>query len=208
MAGSPRLERLSGYGDVRLFTDRPTTDDEKLRRAAGAQILINSRGAVKWPGPLLRALPDLRMIALCGIGTDSVDLEVARERGIVVSNIPGRTAPVVAEHALALLMAVARRFAFQTAELKAGRWTRRENVLLHGKTLGVIGAGAIGQQMIRLARAIGMNVIVWTYHPRLVLAEQLGFRYVAVDELLANSDAISLHVSLTDGSRSLRGPTE
>src|SRR4029077_17202351 len=100
VAGSPHLERLRPYGEVVLYRDRPQNDAEKMRRAAEAVVLINSRGAGKWPGDVLRQLSKLRFITVCGIGTDAIDLAAARERGIIVSNIPGRTAAIVAEHAL------------------------------------------------------------------------------------------------------------
>ncbi|MBI3463961.1 MAG: hypothetical protein HY000_13020 [Planctomycetes bacterium] len=208
LAGSPHLERLKQYGDVVLHPDRPSSDAEKLRRAAEADVLLNSRGAVKWPGHLLRVLPKLRFITVCGIGTDSIDLQAARERGIVVSNIPGKTAPVVAEHALALMLAAAKRLAFQTAELRAGRWTRMDNILLAGKTLGVVGTGAIGARMALLARAIGMRVIAWTFHPSAERAKELELHYVELDDLLRQSDVVSLHVKLTPKSRGLIGRRE
>src|SRR5262249_25150440 len=117
--GSPHLDRLKPYGDVVLYTDRPKSLEEQLSRARDAVCLMNTRGAVKWPGDTLRALPKLRMATVCGIGTDSFDLAVARERGIVICNIPGKTAPIVAEHALGLMLAIAKRAWFSTTELKA-----------------------------------------------------------------------------------------
>src|ERR1043165_7339617 len=84
---SPHLERLRPFGEVVLHRDRPADDAEKLRRAAGATCLINSRSAVKWPGNLLKQLPGLRMITVCGIGTDSIDTATAKELGIVVCNV-------------------------------------------------------------------------------------------------------------------------
>ena len=137
--GSPHLDRLRRHGEVRLYTDRPATPEEKIARARDAVCLVNTRGAIKWPREALAALPRLRMATVCGIGTDSFDLVAARERGIVVCNIPGKTAPIVAEHAFGLMLAVAKRAHFQTAELKAGRWTRMDNVYLRGKTLGLVG---------------------------------------------------------------------
>src|SRR5437867_8488523 len=101
------------------------------------------------------------MISTCSIGTDAVDLAAARELGIVVSNIPGQTAPVVAEHALALILATAKRVAYQTQELKAGHWRAHYNTYLADKTLGLVGAGAIASAVARLARALGMQVIAW-----------------------------------------------
>lgn len=206
--GSAQLERLKGFGEVVLYDNRPQTNEEKVRRAKDADVMINSRGAVKWPGEVLRALPKLRFITVCGIGTDSIDLETAREMGIVVSNIPGKTAPVVAEHALALMLAAARRVAFQTAEMKAGRWTRRDNVYLSGKTLGIVGTGPIGAEMARLARAIGMEVIAWTFHPSQERAAELGVRYVELDELLTTSDVVSLHVKSTPQTHYMIGARE
>ena len=208
IAGSPHLERLRHHGDVVLHDTRPRDVEEQVERARKATAILNSRGQVKWPGEALRRLPDLEMATVCGIGTDSIDLEAARELGIVVCNVPGRTAPVVAEHALALLLGVARRVAFQTAELRAGRWTRALGTSLAGKTLGVIGTGNIGCAMIRLARAVGMNVIAWSYHPSPEKSAELGFRYTDLERLLEESDAVSLHVQLTEESRHLIGERE
>jgi len=208
LQGSPHLERLRRYGEVRLHTDRPATPDEKIARARDAVCLVNTRGAIKWPREALLALPRLRMATVCGIGTDSFDLATARERGIVICNIPGKTAPIVAEHAFGLMLAVAKRAHYQTARLKAGRWGGVDNVYLHGKTLGVVGTGAIGRAMARLGRAIGMDVVAWTFHPAPDRAAELGVRYVALDELLRTSDVVSLHVRLTPESRGLLGARE
>ncbi len=206
--GSPHLERLRPYGEVVLHTDRPEGDAEKLRRTGDATVLLNSRGIVKWPGRLLRQMPRLKLIAVCGIGTDAVDLDAAKERGVVVCNIGGRTAPVVAEHALALLFAAARRTWYQTNELKHGRWSAVYNVYLRGKTLGLVGAGPIAAEMARLGRAVGMDVIAWTFHPSDERARQLGVRFVDLDELLRSADAVSVHLKLTEQSRGLIGERE
>src|SRR5581483_5252607 len=167
-------------------------------RLAGAEVLLNSRSQVKWPGHLLRQLPHLKMIAVCGIGTDAVDLETARERGIVVSNIGDVTAPVVAEHALALMLAVAKRSAFYTDELRQGRWASLLAIVLRGKMLGLIGAGPIAVETGKLARAIGMNVQAWTFHPSEERARRIGIPFVELDTLLATSDVVSVHVKLTE----------
>lgn len=201
MQGSPHLERLEAYGEVVLHTDRPETAEEKIKRVTGAGVMINSRGIVKWPGDVLRALPDLRMIATCSIGVDNFDLDAARECGIVISNQPGRTAPVVAEHAFGLMFALAKRAAFFTESMKAGQWPRLDAYYLRGKTLGVIGTGPIGSELARMAGNSGMNVIAWTYNPSDERAREIGATYVELDELLSRSDVISLHVMLTDDSR-------
>jgi D-3-phosphoglycerate dehydrogenase len=206
--GSPHLDRLKPYGEVVLYQDRPKTFEEKISRAKDAVCLINTRGAVKWPAEALRALPKLRMATVCGIGTDAFDLQVARELGIAICNLPGMTAPIVAEHAFGLMFAAAKRAHFQTAELKAGRWTRMDNVLLGEKTLGLIGAGNIAAAMARLALGIGMQVVAWTFHPSPERAAKLGVTFVELDDLLRTSDVVSLHVPLTDQSRRMIGARE
>jgi phosphoglycerate dehydrogenase-like enzyme len=207
--GSPRLAALEPYGDVVVHTDRPSSVEQQIERAKDATILLNSRGAVRWPGDVLRQLPKLKFITVFGIGTDSIDLATAKELGITVSNIPGKTAPVVAEHAFALMLAAAKRVVFQTGEMRAGRWgTRIDNVYLNGKTLGVIGAGPIGARMIALGKAIGMNVIAWTYNPTPERAARIGADFVGFDELIQRSDVVSLHLPLTDQSRGMIGEAQ
>lgn len=205
IAGSPHLKRLEPYGDVTLHDSAPADKAEQLRRAQGFQVVINSRGSVTWREEELRALPDLKMITTCSIGTDMIDLGVAAELGIVVSNQPGRTAPVVAEHMLGLLFAVAKRAAFQTQEIRQHQWTRRMNLGVQGRTLGIVGTGNIGAEMARLGKALGMEVIAWTFNPSDERAAAMGVRFVELDELLAQSDYVSLHVALTDDTRHLIG---
>jgi D-3-phosphoglycerate dehydrogenase len=201
--GSPSLERLQPYGDVILYTDRPANLEEKIVRVKDADILINTRSIVTWPAEALRQLPKLRHITTCSIGTDMIDLEVAKDMGITVSNQPGRTAPVVAEHAFGLMFAAAKHAAFFTSEVRAGRWPRMDNIMLQGKTLGIIGTGNIGSEMARLGKAIGMNVIAWTFNPSRERAEVLGVRYVDLEELMGTADVVSLHLKLTNESRQI-----
>ena len=203
--GSPHLKRLDPYADVELYADRCPSAEEKLKRAGDAEIIINSRGMVTWSAEILHQLPKLRLISTCSIGTDMINLEAAKELGITISNQPGRTAPVVAEQAFGLMLAIAKRAAFFTESMRAGRWPRMDHIYLYGKTLGIIGAGNIGAEMGRLGGAIGMNVIAWTYHPSPERAEKLGVKFVGLDELLRTADVVSIHAKLTDDSRSLIG---
>ena len=205
LQGSPHLARLKNYGAVILYVDLPSTVEDKVRRAGNAVCLINSRGAVKWPAEVLRRLPRLQMITVCGIGTDAIDMETAKELGIIVCNLPGQTAPIVAEHALGLMLALAKRAWFQTSELKSGRWTSQDNVYLRGKTLGLVGAGNIAAELARLGKAIGMEVLAWTFHPTPERAARLGVTFVSLKEMMSRSDVVSLHVKLTSESRGLIG---
>ena len=206
--GSPHLDRLQPYGDVDLYLDRPRDMAEQLERVQGTHVILNTRGAIKWFAPALQALPDLRLIATCSIGVDSYDIEAARACGVAVSNQPGRTAAVVAEHIIGLMFAAAKRTAFQTGELKAGRWTLKQNVTLSGKTLGVVGTGNVGREVARVANLLGMRCVAWTFNPSPERARELGVEFVELDELLGESDVVSLHVRLSDDSRHLIGARE
>ncbi len=206
--GSPHLERLKTYGEVVVYTTRPADEAEQLARASGATCIINSRGAVKWPGARLEQLPALKMITVCGIGTDPIDLVAAKKRGVVVTNIPSKTAPIVAEHAFALMLAVAKRTAAQTAAMKRGEWSGTLNQSLRKKTLGLVGTGNIGAEVARLARVLDMRVLAWTFNPSDERAKELGVTFVPLPQLLAESDVVSVHVKLTDDTRGLLGATQ
>ena len=206
--GSPHLARLDPYGDVELYADRPANIDEQMDRVRDAHVILNTRSVVRWPAEALRVLDKLRIISVCSIGTDNIDVAAASELGVLVSNLPGATAGVVAEHAIGLMFAVAKRAAFQTIELRAGRWAPMEAVFLQGKTLGVIGTGNIGREVARLAGALGMKVIAWTFHPSPERASDLGVEYVELDDLLRRADVVSLHVRLTNESRGMLGRRE
>ncbi|MDE2801007.1 MAG: NAD(P)-binding domain-containing protein [Gemmatimonadota bacterium] len=208
IAGSPHLEQLANYGNVVLYDTRPESVKEKIERVRDADVIMNTRGAVTWGEQEFSQLPKLKMITTCSIGTDMFELEAAKKYGVVICNQPGRTAPVVAEHMFGLMFAVAKRAAYLTTEMKKGGWPRRDNVMLQGKTLGIIGAGNIGAEMARLAQAIGMEVIAWTFHPSPERAEKLGVRFVELDTLLETSDVVSLHVALTDDTRGIIGEAE
>lgn len=205
---SPCLNRLRDIAEVVLYDNRPQTEEEKLRRLEPADILLNSRGFVKFSRDVIGKLPKLKMIAVCGIGYDAIDLAAATDRGIVVSNIPGKTAEVVAEHALALMLSVARRIPRMTTAIRMGEWPGELGISLRGLRLGVVGTGHIGQQLIRLGHAIGMETVAWSFHPAEFSGAPLNFRYVSWDELLSTSDVISIHVRLSDQTRGLIGQAE
>ena len=203
IADSPELERLSEQAEVVVYRDRPADQAEKMARVRDARIILNSRSVVTWRAQELRALPKLGLIATCSAGTDAIDLVTARELGVVVSNQPGVNAPFVAEHMFGLMFAVAKQAADQTAALKAGRWELPVNAMLQGKRLGVVGAGAIGAEMARLGKAIGMEAVAWTFHPDSQRAARLGVAFIELDTLLETSDVVTLHVRLSQQSRGL-----
>lgn len=197
------LDQLREFADVRLYTDWPADEDQLLERIRPAQILLNSRSAVKVRRDVLQKMPALKMIAVCGIGYDSIDLQAASQQKVVVSNIPGKTATVVAEHAFAMMLSVARRIPDMTSAVKRAAWPDDLGVSLVGKRVGIIGTGNIGCEMIRMCRAFGMDVVAWSFHPDEAKAQELGFTYLSLDEVLQTSDVVSLHVRLSELSQHL-----
>jgi D-3-phosphoglycerate dehydrogenase len=168
------------------------------------------RSATRVTRAAIAAATRLEVIGRAGAGVDTIDVEAATERGIIVMNTPGGNTTAVAEHTLALLLALARRVPVADATLKAGRWekTRLQGVELLGKTLGILGLGRIGTEVAR--RALGFRMQVLAYDPYLTrdAAERLGVESVELDELLSRSDFITIHTPLTGDTRHLIGEAE
>jgi D-lactate dehydrogenase len=145
---------------------------------------------------VIAALPRLRLIAARSTGFDHVALGVCRERGIAVANVPYYGENTVAEHTFALILALSRNLHRAYVRTARGDYSLAglRGFDLQGKTLGVVGAGSIGLHVIRIARGFGMEVVASDLRQTRLLAEVLGFRYVELDELLATSDVISLHL--------------
>ena len=188
MAPSAAYRKLSGH-DVRVYADRPATSDDLAARVHDAEIVINIRSTSKFTAGVLEACPRLQLISIWGTGTDNVDLEAAKSRGVRVTNTPGVSAVAVAEHTLALILAVAKQIVSVDRQVRQGQWPRAMVPQLRGKTLGLIGTGAVGREVATLGRAIGMQVIAWTFHPGGDAAV-----WVAFDDVFRRSDVVSVHV--------------
>lgn len=191
MSPSVAFRRLEGH-DVRTYSTRPSSQGELVDRIRDSEIVINIRSTSRFTAEVLEKCPALRLISIWGTGTDNVDLASARERGIRVTNTPGVSAVAVAEHTLALIMAVAKQTVQVDHQVRQSAWPRAMVTQLRGKTLGLIGTGAIGREVARLGAGIGMRVIAWTFHPRGDAAE-----WVAFDEVFRQSDVLSVHVRLS-----------
>ncbi|MBX6772920.1 MAG: hypothetical protein IRY83_14410, partial [Chloroflexi bacterium] len=171
---SPDLALLRTYGTVDIFSTRPGSPAELITRAAGATAIINVRSYCVFDAATLEALPELRMISILGTGTDNVDLAAATERGIVVTNTPAVSAVSVAEATIGLMLAISRRIPLLDRRLRAGLWQHEVGPELRGKTLGIIGLGAIGSEVAGLGRGLGMQVIGWSFHHDEERAARLG----------------------------------
>lgn len=141
--------------------------------------------------------PNLRIVARNGVGLDNVDLPAAARRGIHVTTPLGANSTSVAELALGLLLAVARRIVFTHNTVQGGAWRRVQGVELSGKTLGIIGLGRIGRKVARRAQGFEMDVIAHDIAPDTAFAAANNIALVGLDELLARADVVSLHVPLT-----------
>ncbi len=201
MAASAAYRKLLDETPVDYYDTLPGAEERLIERIAGAEIVISIRSSTRFTENVFRNCPGLRLVSLWGTGTDNVDLPSAAQHGVTVTNTPGVSAFSIAEHALALMLAVARRIPRVDAEVRQGRWPRGQAVQMHGKTLGIIGLGAVGRQFARLGAAIGMRVIAWTMHPD----PALGFELVPLDELLRASDVVSLHLRLSGDTRGFLG---
>ena len=188
MSPSAAYRRLAGH-DVRTYDTRPSGPDGLLERIRDSEIVINIRGSSRFTSEALRQCPRLRLVSIWGTGTDNVELLAAKAHGIRVTNTPGVSAVAVAEHTLALILAAAKRLVEVDRQVRDGRWPRAMATELRGKTLGLIGAGAIGREVARLGKAIGMRVIAWTFHPRGDVAEWVSF-----EDVFRRSDVLSVHV--------------
>ena len=211
------LERESIIADVRRpafahdwIEYAKTKPEQVVERLHGCTIAIVNKAPL--PAAAVDALPDLRMVAVAATGTNIVDLDACRRRGIVVSNIRGYAEHTVPEHVLALLLALARNLIAWRESLRAGRWQQSDQFCLfdhpirdlHGATLGLIGSGSLGNGVARLAAAFGMRVL---------RAEHKGIAtprpgYTAFEQVLREADAITLHCPLTSQTQGLIGEGE
>ncbi len=208
ISGTRHIERLKELGELVVYTSRPESKEELIERIKDADVVINIRSYCKFPAEVLREAKSLKLLSIWGTGTDNVDLEAARELGITVTYTPGTATESVAEHALALMLAVARRIPQIDRQVKEGKWVRGLVTQLYGKTLGIIGTGLIGSHMAKLAKGIGMNVIAWTFHPSKEKEKELGIEYVPLEQLLRESDVVSLHLRLSEKTKGLIGRKE
>jgi D-3-phosphoglycerate dehydrogenase len=208
-SGTPAHERAKKLGEVRVFTERGAdTEQELIRRIDRAAIAINIRAHARFSEGVFAACPSLKMVSVWGTGTDNIDLNAAGMRGITVTNTPGINAFAVAEHALTLMLTVARKITLLDAEMRKGKWPREMLTQLLGKTLGVFGMGGIGARVATLGRAIGMTVLGWSAQGDDRRIRAAGARPASKEEILRTADVLSLHVRLGTDTRGFIGKKE
>ena len=185
--------------------DKPGISGEELLATAAEYDAFVVRGRTKVTAAVIEAASKLKAVGRAGVGVDNIDLAAARAKGVTVVNAPKSTSLAVAELALAMMFAVARRIPFADATMKQGQWEKKklEGIELAGKTLGVIGMGNIGSAVAQRAGALGMQAI--GYDP-LVPADEItrrGAQPVSLEALYAGADFITIHIPLTPESKNM-----
>jgi len=207
--GSAAQERAKALGALRVFSERGADQEQELiRRIGDARVAVNIRAHARFSDGVFVACPALKLVSVWGTGTDNIDLHAAGMRGVTVCNTPGVNAFAVAEHALTLMLAVARKIPAIDREMHAGKWPREMLTQLLGKTLGVFGMGTIGSRVATLGRAIGMDVLAWSARGDEGRIRAAGARAATKDEILRQADVVSLHVRLAEDTRGFIGRKE
>jgi phosphoglycerate dehydrogenase-like enzyme len=181
--------------------------DELVTALAGSDVVVAMRERTPFDRALLDRLPDLRLLVTTGMVNASIDLDAARDRGVLVCGTRSRQ-PGPAELTWALVLAVTRRVAQEDAAVRAGGWQSTIGPELSGRTLGVLGLGRLGSIVSGYGRAFGMRVLGWSSNLDPGHARELGVEPVALDNLLTRSDVVSIHLKLSDRTRGLLGARE
>ena len=200
------LTELEQHGGFLVESIDDSSTPEFAQALARAHALI-VRSATDVDAAMIEAAPDLRVIGRAGVGVDNIDVGAASQHGIAVFNAPAGNTVAAAELTMALMLAVGRYVTEAERSMREGRWERSRfvGVELDGKTLGLIGAGRVGGEVVARARAFGMEVIVYDPYLTDERAKELGFRLADLDEVLETSDMISVHVPLTAETEGLVG---
>lgn len=199
-------ELFASAGHELRFEGNATTPEAVAAVVAGADAILNCYA--KLPGDLIRSLDGCRIIARYGIGLDTVDMEAANERKIIVTNVPDYCIDEVSDHALALALALARGVARLDRNVRAGTWAPTEARPLHrlrGRTFGLVGFGRIARALAVKASALGYQVITADPFVPDDAVRAAGAEPVSLDDLLARADVVSLHVPLMESTHHLIG---
>ena len=207
--GTVAHERAKGLGEVRVTTARGADEEaELIRRIDRARIAINIRAHARFTEGVFAACRNLKLVSIWGTGTDNVDLDAAGRHGVTVTNTPGVNAFAVAEHTLALMLALGRRIPRIEREMRDGQWPRELLTQLLGKTVGVFGVGTIGARVVALTKAIGMAPLAWSHRGQPERIAALGARPASKEEILKEADVVSLHLRLVPETRGFLGRRE
>ncbi|MCC6471327.1 MAG: hypothetical protein IT563_23635 [Alphaproteobacteria bacterium] len=204
LSGTPAEAKLRSLGDVVIHNrEAPRDADDLVRRCADAEVVINIYGRYRFPEPVLARLKRLKLISRTGTGVEGVDLDACRRLGVAVANLRGNDADEIAEHAIALMLCALRRIPEMDRSMRAGEWSNERIRGARGLVLGIVGMGAIGSRTAALGRALGMQVLAWSFGPDEGRAARAGAVAVELDDLLRRADVVSLHLRVSDATRAM-----
>jgi phosphoglycerate dehydrogenase-like enzyme len=201
------VRELEALGELKVYGDPPRSDEDLKERIRDADIVIV--GWSHFTKSILDSVPKLKMISIWATTCHYADLEEAERRGIVVTHVPGYGTEAVAEQTIALMLAAVRKLVLEDRHVREGKfdWRPFKGIELAGKTLGIVGTGAIGCRVGEIAKAFGMRMLGYDIQ-RNPKAQEVGISYVDLETLLRQSDIVSLHVTLTTKSKRLIGEKE
>lgn len=201
--GVDKLKAASGV----TVDERPSIEAAELAQIISQYEALIVRSKTRVTGELIDKAENLRVIGRAGTGVDNIEVTAATRRGIVVMNAAAGNTVTTAEHTMAMLLSLARQIPQATSSTKKGLWEKNKflGVELMGKTLGIIGLGRIGAAVAQRSRAFGMSVLAYDPYFTEEAAQEMGIEMIALDELIARADFITLHTPLTDETRYLIG---
>ncbi len=199
--GSPAIQRLRQKAQVQIFTEKFPSEKNLIRALKGSEAIIPIRERTRFSAPLLKALSDLEIIAQTGNHAYHIDMEAATQAGILVTMAPGGIG--VTELTFGLMIAIMRRIPQSDQAIRRGQWPSVLGYVLRGKTLGILGLGKVGGEVARIAQAFGMKVIAWGPTLTKERAEKAQATFMILEEVLRNSDVVSVHLKLSEQSKGL-----
>lgn len=191
--------------DSAEVVNNPTITPEELLETIHEYEGIIVRSRTKVTKEVIEKAENLKIIARAGVGVDNIDVNAATDKGIMVVNAPQSTSITVAEHAMGLMLSLSRKIAIADASVKAGKWEKSKfmGMELRNKTLGVIGMGRIGSQVVKRSKAFEMDVIVYDPYITEEAAKELGVEITTLDDLIQKADVMTIHVPLTPETKGL-----
>lgn len=197
------LNYLRSFSDNLVFnpTGKPLTEEELIPLLKDCDGYIAGLDTIT--ENVLASCPDLKVVSRYGAGYDRVDIAAATKYGIKVTNTPGVNAQAVGELAFGLILSVARKIPYLNQETRRGNWIRSTGMELKGKTLGILGLGAIGKVVAKCAEGFGMTVLAYDPYINLSYCEEHAITSVSFEELMSRSNVVSLHLPLLDSTRHL-----
>jgi phosphoglycerate dehydrogenase-like enzyme len=200
--------KVKADAEIKVFTEPFGSPDAAAKALAGFEIICAMRERTPFPRAMFEKLPGLKLLVTTGMRNASIDVAAAKDHGVTVCGTDSAGHPT-AELTIGLMIDLARKISLENARMKAGEaWQATVGGDLHGKTLGILGLGRLGQRVARVALAFNMKVVAWSQNLTPEKCKEAGAEYATKDELLRQSDFITIHMVLSQRSRGLVGAHE